>query len=473
VRKNATGEAVLGYLKSKGIAKVVFEGDSAVADCPVLSAMTELVKLAEHAGDTFAYAHIRCSPIAAAMYPDSLPPPEELSARLLDDFTRFGMVRKFREVREALKRVPQSWNAFAESRFEDFVKCAAEFEEMRDATMRLSDFIAFLSHRTRRDFAEPGMVRIMTMHQSKGLGFDWVIIPFYEPEKLVAERHIGPLEHKTPDWILDNPGTAIAMSDGVLAGAERARQQKQIYNSLCLDYVAMTRAKRALTVILHPLNAKQPPAPERFSDLVRYADLKTGGDPAWYEKICVKEEACGKSERTTPLRSERRSVRKSRPSESFYSGLGGDILFDVDFGKAARRGAEAHERYERIEWLDQAAAKNDFERALVKPDGEVSLWRERPYELFIDGRWESGQFDRVVFSGNAGGRSAVIYDFKTNSKRRSETPDAFAERMKTSYRAQMEAYRNALSHLAADIPLDRIRTVLLLEATGMAVEVSD
>jgi hypothetical protein len=37
----------------------------------------------------------------------------------------------------------------------------------------------------------------------------------------------------------------------------------------------------------------------------------------------------------------------------------------------------------------------------------------------------------------------------------------------------MEAYRNALSHLAADIPLDRIRTVLLLEATGMAVEVSD
>ena len=473
VRQNSTGEAVLGYLKSKGLSKVVFEGDSAVADCPVLSVMTELVKLAEHAGDRFAYAHIRCSPVAEALYPDSLPPPEELSARLLDDFTRIGMVRKFREVREALKKVPGSWNAFAESRFEDFIKCAAEFEEMRDATMRLSDFIAFLSHRTRRDFAEPGMVRIMTMHQSKGLGFDWVIIPFYEPEKLAAERHLGPLEHKDPDWILDNPGTALAMSDGVLAKAERARRQKQIYSSLCLDYVAMTRAKRALTVILHPQNAKPPPSPERFSDLVRYADLKTCGDPSWYTGMSAGNESGGKNERPVPVRSERRSVRKSRPGESFYSGLGGDILFDADFGGAARRGAEAHERYERIEWLDPAAAKNGFERALVKPDAEVTLWREKPYELFVDGRWESGRFDRVVFSGKDGGRSAVIYDFKTNARRRNETPEDFAERMKTVYRAQMAAYKSALSHLVADIPPDRIKTVLLLESTGMAVEVPD
>jgi hypothetical protein len=37
----------------------------------------------------------------------------------------------------------------------------------------------------------------------------------------------------------------------------------------------------------------------------------------------------------------------------------------------------------------------------------------------------------------------------------------------------MAAYKSALSHLVADIPPDRIKTVLLLESTGMAVEVPD
>ena len=91
----------------------------------------------------------------------------------------------------------------------------------------------------------------------------------------------------------------------------------------------------------------------------------------------------------------------------------------------------------------------------------------------MDGRWESGRFDRVVFSGKDGGRGAVIYDFKTNARRRNETPEDFAERMKTACRAQMAAYKSALSHLVADIPPDRIKTVLLLESTGMAVEVPD
>ena len=70
VRKNDAGEAILAHLKAQGVDQVVFEGDSKVSDSPVLSAMTELVKLAEHAGDEYAYAHIRLSPLGAALYPD-------------------------------------------------------------------------------------------------------------------------------------------------------------------------------------------------------------------------------------------------------------------------------------------------------------------------------------------------------------------------------------------------------------------
>ena len=474
VRTNATGEAVLGYLKSIGMPKVVFEGDSGVSDSPVLSTMTELVRLSEHADDEFAYAHIMCSPIAEAMYPEGLPPAAALSAQLLEDFTRLGMVRKFRDVREALKKVPGSWNDFTESRFEDFIKCAAEFEEMRDATTRLSDFAEFLSHRTRRDFAEPGMVRIMTMHQSKGLGFDWVIIPFHEPEKMVSERHVGPLEHSDPDWIMVNPGVSAAMSDPVLARAERARRQSQIYNSLCLDYVAMTRAKRALTLILNPENAKPPASPERFSDLVRLVGLETRGDPSWYMKYakvgCVDSAADNMPERPHVERSPRQAVRKSRPSESHYAGLSGDALFGEGFGKAAQRGTEAHARYANIEWLDPAAANSEFERALTRPEGATALWRERSYELFAGGRWETGQFDRVVFAVKDGERTATIYDFKTNAIHSGEPDARFEDRMRERYAGQMAAYRRALS-LLTGIRAEKIGTVLLLEATGTALPV--
>jgi len=471
VRKNTFGAKILGYLKSRGISRVVFEGESDISDSPVLAAMAELVKLAEHAGDAFSYAHIRCSPLAAALWPDGVPDENAMAAQLLGDFTRLGMVRMFRGVREALKSVPDSWNDFTESRFEDFIKCAAEFEEIRDASMRLSDFIEYLAHRTRRDYAEPGMVRIMTMHQSKGLGFDWVIVPFYEREGLVDETHLEPLTGEAPPWMLDNPGADVADSDTALAQAMNRWRQSQRYNALCLDYVAMTRAKKALTLILHPANKKTPTVPERFSDLVRLVGLQTHGDKEWYLKISPQTPQTPQTSRTPQTtRRRRETIAKIRPSETFYTGLTGDRLFADDFGSAARRGVELHAAYERIEWLDPSQAKTDFDRALVRPDAGATLWRERSYELWLDGKWETGCFDRVVFTGAGASRKAVICDFKTNALRPGESQTAFAARMRSTYAPQMAAYRRALSSLTG-IPLRAVSATLLLQATGQAVEV--
>ncbi len=473
VRKNDSGEAILAYLKSICITQVVFEGDSNVSDSPVLAAMVELVRLAEHADDAYAYAHIRLSPLARALYPAGLPPAAELSAALLDGFTRVGMVRTFREVREALKAVPESWNDFTEARFEDFIKCVAEFEELRDASMRLSDFIEYLSHRTRRDYAEPGMVRIMTMHQSKGLGFDHVILPLFERELLTSDQHALLLENEDPRWLLAHPGVSVADSDPVLGAAERRRRQTQRYGSLCLYYVAMTRAKKALTIILHPQNASngsaaRNAAPERFSDLVRMVGLATAGDRAWYEasRPCTQTEAAPRE--PPPPRGPRQPLLKSRPSQSFYSGMTGDRLFADDFGQAAERGKAIHAAYENVEWLAPGQAQTALERALVKPEGAVALWRERPYELLTGNVWQSGQFDRVVFTERGGERHAAIYDFKTNKMRCGETADGFAARMREKYAGQMAQYRAALSALTG-IPPARIALTLLLEATQAAV----
>ena len=80
-----------------------------------------------------------------------------------------------------------------------------------------------------------------------------------------------------------------------------------------------------------------------------------------------------------------------------------------------------------------------------------------------DGTWVSGQFDRVVFAGSGGSRRAVIYDFKTNARRRGETEEAFHARLESAYAGQMEAYRRALSSLVGLAP-ERIDTRLLAAA---------
>lgn len=482
VRKNSMGERIHAYLKSNGIDKVVFEGESAISDCPVLALMINLVKLSEYSKDKLAYEHIKCSPVAGVLYRDGFPEPAKLSAMLLEDFTRKGMVRKFREIREAIKEIPNAWNEFTEARFADFINCAAEFEEMRDSSMRLSDFAEFLANKKRRDFAEDGMIRIMTMHQSKGLGFNWVIVPFYEHDGLIGStsQHLGPLEHENPNWILNNPGIKTAMTDNMLAKAERVREQVQIYNSLCLNYVAMTRAMNALTIILHPISESkkkkdaQDESPERFSDIVRLAGLTTSGDLRWYEEFKKKGiEHSGErgTKNCTIKRRIRASVKKSRPSESFFSGLKGDVLFHDNFGKSAERGSLAHEEYAKIEWIEASQAKNSFERAFVKPQENATLWREKAYEIFVDGTWETGQFDRVVFVGKGDARRAIIYDFKTNVQRAGESESEFKLRMRETYTRQMSKYKKALSKLTA-IPLERIETKLLLEALSMELDVN-
>ena len=146
-------------------------------------------------------------------------------------------------------------------------------------------------------------------------------------------------------------------------------------------------------------------------------------------------------------------------------------LFAADGGRAAalKRGTEIHALYERIEWMEPAEAKTDVERALVKPEGVVDLWRERSYELFREGVWESGQFDRVVFTGEGAERRATIYDFKTNEPRRGEANEDFAARMRATYAGQMSSYRHAVHELTG-IPQDRISSVLLLLATGHVVK---
>ena len=478
VRSNATGEKIAAYLKLKGMGGVVWEGESAILDTPALQGFVDLVKLADHPGYQQAYNHFASTPLAAALYPDGVPLAAEVSQFAAQSFTAKGLVRTFRDLRARLPENPaEAWSEFTEARFTDMLRAAAEFELGLEPGTRLSDFAEFLAAKKKRNLAEPGKIKIMTIHRSKGLGFDYVVLPLYEPDALNASSD-GALV--ADDWVLPDPGTKVSKILPGLSDARAARQERVEEEALCTYYVAMTRAKNAMTIVCRP--PAKSGSSMYISDFVREALPDTVGDPKWYEKfVAGPARSPAAADATRELaRGKRESVRRRLPSLAFRSGMSaGELFTDGSARQAARqRGTDVHAQLEAIEWIDPSSPKDDLERqilangwtdAFVKGDGVAALWRERSYERLVGAEWESGQFDRVVFRGEGAARRATVYDFKTNAIRRGETKEEFAARMREAYAGQMAAYRAAVASLAG-LPPERVSTVLLLVSTGAAVE---
>ena len=476
VRTNTLGEFLAAELRARGLEGVVWEGESAIYDTPALSGFMDLVALADHPGDTHAYSHFVTTPVAKARFPEGVPEVGELSVIAARAFTTRGLVRVFRELRAKLPDDPsEAWSAFTESRFTDLLRAASEFELGMEPGVRLSDFATFVASRKKRNIAEPGRIRIMTIHRSKGLGFDWVVLPLYEHDAINAAAE-GPLVG--PGWILPDPGVKVTRSVPGLADAARARQERVEQEALCTWYVAMTRAKRAMTVVTQPA-PKSGGESRRFSDYVRSSLPEEMGDREWYMSAPPKAGPGASAQARDGgegggqfRRPPRERISRRLPSQNFRSGMSAGELFDAQGPRdaAKRRGTAVHEALERMEWIDPAAPKDDLERriaetpawreAFVKPAGFAALWRERSFELLEGGRWTSGQFDRVVFTGEGDGRRAVVYDFKTNARRRGESDAAFAARLEAMYAGQMAAYRHAVSVLAS-IPPERVETRIL------------
>lgn len=481
VRYNETGETIAAYLKAKGMTGVVWEGESAILDTPALQGFIDLVKLADHPGYAQAYRHFATTPLAAALYPEGVPGADAVSQFAAQSFTAMGLVRTFRELRARLPENPAAaWSAFTEERFTDMLRAAAEFELGLEPGTRLSDFAEYLAAKKKRNLAEPGKVKIMTIHRSKGLGFDYVVLPLYEPKALDAAPD-GALV--AAEWVLPDPGTKIAKIVPGLSEARAARQERIEEEALCTYYVAMTRAKNAMTIICRP--PTKTGTSRYISDFVREAIPEPIGNPQWYGNFggTVQTNVSAVVAPNTLIRKKRENIRRRLPSLAFHAGMSAGDLFAERSGRQAaqQKGIDLHAQFEVVEWIDPAAPKNDIERqilangwteAFAKGSDAVALWRERSYERLVGTEWESGQFDRVVFWGEGDARRATIYDFKTNALRRGETKEAFAERMRTTYAGQMAAYRAAVASLA-DLPSARVETVLLLVATGAMVKCRD
>ena len=318
-----------------------------------------------------------------------------------------------------------------------------------------------------------------------------MIVPILETGKtdtIVKPRKGTPLSGA--GWAINALPEAEALLNPMIAGAWRQAANERVLEQLRLNYVALTRARKSTHVFVcgddHAGKVQfrdllvQPFLQEPPSRECPYGTLvcELGSMPDFGRK----ETAAVEEVPWTHAAGDTRVARRSPSSDMASHGTGWKMatasLFADEGATASERGTLAHARYAAIAWIDPAAPKDKTESrilnspwsaAFVRTDADEALWRERSYELMIQGAWETGQFDRVVFRVEGGRRTAVIYDFKTNARRAGESEAQFATRLCETYAGQMRSYRNALAALTG-IPLADVRAKLLLESTMGVVD---
>jgi hypothetical protein len=241
----------------------------------------------------------------------------------------------------------------------------------------------------------------------------------------------------------------------------------------------MSRAKQALLLFCNDANPpeedKCPNFPQLLcSGLGRLDGFGSGflGNPLWHKEFVSAPQESNPDTLPTKITLPPRpsALEKFLPSDEGKRSLTGTEVFSER--NAMKFGIEIHQIFEGIDWLDktwQATGDLSMESAafisncvgktsvkilFTKPSGDITLWREKPFDLFLDQRWISGCFDRVVIRRDASGKaiSAELIDFKTDQCSREE--------LINKYFKQLESYRSALSTLLK-IPDTAITMILL------------
>ncbi len=504
---------------------VVWEGQSGVLDSPIVRAVLELLWLAEHPEDEFSWAVVNdVFPLRKIVFsekdgwesnfPMSADFRAAVSSAIAKNLSKFGLARTLRAIVAKLKDSSAELDDRTLTRLDELVREGVAFEARPDADSGIAGFRRYLESVSDREIAaSPDVVRILTIHRSKGLSITHVIVPVTEKGSLDSILKPKSKSLLAGDgWAFKSLSEKLALANEKTRAAWEEAANGRLLEELRTWYVALTRAKKSTRVfvvdeshntvqfrdlLLRPfkgsqsLTSAEPPSDPESKSASCGCSYGNGvkifhsfGMPPPYE--CEKG-ATAKE----PVKWEHTAARDfvshvtpssgDAVSHSAYVRRATE-LFSADYGSSAQHGTDEHAAFAEIERIDPAAPKDNRERKILERGGawreafvlppDATVWRERSYEIFDKEKnaWETGQFDRVVFRVVDGNRTADIYDFKTNHRNKNESVEAFERRMAETYESQMAAYRGAISRLCGIEP-ERISSTLLLTDSDTSVKV--
>ncbi|MDR1497827.1 MAG: UvrD-helicase domain-containing protein [Puniceicoccales bacterium] len=513
---NAEAGIAAEFLRLNGV-RVTSETDApACEDNPVSFALLALLIFAAHPADGFHAGVVASTPALTAWIAAS--GGEQLVRnRLLTSIAENGFERTFQLVVDALgETLPH--DAFSASRLRWLLDLAREFDAsgVRDT----DEFVVFARNSLHRDTDGSNSLRVMTIHKAKGLEFDLVFLPFLEGFRIDSPRREVLISADFRDdlrWVLSNPGNLVCEHTPVLSEHIAQRREKAAYEALCKFYVALTRAKRAVYLVTTAQPKENSGGGTNFPRLlertlnsggVEQPDNPPGivwetGNRRWFEEVSPAQDdaiervapeeivsAAPPVEALTP----RRIFPRVLPSQSGTDLMRAGALFtgvtsgaavgrcvhallarvaflsgaDGEIGQIVREIADTiSDEYDAdslrlpMAMVEAALRAPALHNVFATPASNALLWRERAFDVILNGAWVSGVFDRVVLSNN----EAWLYDFKTDSD---GAPAALLKR----HAAQMALYRQALGKMTNFAP-EKIHGHLIHVPDCIAVNVGE
>ncbi len=373
LRTNEAVADMMYQLRHLGVAASE-EGGNPLVDSAAVLYMRSLLELADHPGNRIAAFRLIHSPLADSfrlVNVDDLAATARAAQQVRTELIQDGYGKTM--ARYAEKIAPHVTPRDAR-RLEQLVDLAVAYDST--STLRTRDFLEILD-RQRIPDPNQSMVRVMTIHQAKGLQFDIVVLP--ELDKNLAGLHSPFVFHRPRPT--DSIDQVCAFANQKVVDILPANFQQmftetftgQINESLCVLYVAMTRAIHSLHMIIAPSTENERSIPKKWSGLVRAALLGSArarpetvpyqvGNPDWAQPAESKPEPSAASPVATVapkvirFRPSQQPRRLPRISPSGLEGGGqtrvGDV-FRFENLHARETGTAIHSCFEQLTWTDQ------------------------------------------------------------------------------------------------------------------------
>lgn len=226
------------------------EGGNPLTDSAAVEVILSLLTIADHPGNSVAWFHVNNSPLAGKLPVKWLATAGELSYRLRQDLVDHGLGWFLNHYCGLLA---ESCNQRDQQRLRQLIQLGFSFP-LADHS-RVLAFVDYI--RTEKvALPQPAQIRVMNIHQSKGLEFDSVFLPNLNdpmtghPPLFVAKRSRAT---EQPEGVIRYMSKELqGLLDEDWREAFRKDAGLQVSESLCLLYVAMTRAKHGLYIFIHP-----------------------------------------------------------------------------------------------------------------------------------------------------------------------------------------------------------------------------
>lgn len=378
----------IAALKKQGI-DASEEGGAPLTDAPSVNAVLSALTLASHPGDLVAkYSLATVEPLSRHFdvttrnYAETATG-RRVSLQIRRQIETRGLGRFVAELADLLFPIcgPRD-----RERLEKLVESAFRYQE-NESDLRIDRFIK-ATRETKVESPSDSTLRVMSLHKSKGLEFDIVVLPELDAP-LDRVRSSFVVGRKTPTAPIETTLRSVPQDVQSLLPQEFRQLfddalTERFEEALCLLYVAVTRPVRSLIAIASPRKSNAKPAPT-FASILRAGlapnAVEFSPDSPFYRRAQilfesgVKNWASADAPRKEPRRPEQRRRFEPLVDATYVSTRLTSATSSVPFperrllfqretptgGRAARRWSRAgsfaagkalHACFETVRWLD-------------------------------------------------------------------------------------------------------------------------